>query len=103
MGKFNTEPFSIENTKLEVWFERDRAYVGLENLANDKTILEFWDEAVWELFEDGFLKSNAILGKIQKNDPKLHRSLYDYAVCLGYIKPRQGGVVKYIKKKKNSR
>lgn len=60
--------------RAETWFERDRAYVGLEN-ENGETILEFWDEEVREAIEDGFL------------DPKDFKgSIIEYAKHLGVIK-----------------
>lgn len=41
------------------WFERDWAHValyyGTAGDANDETIVEWWDEAVGEAIEDGFL------------------------------------------------
>jgi hypothetical protein len=38
-----------------VWFERDRAHVELRDIATDKTLIEWWDTAVSEAIEDGFL------------------------------------------------
>lgn len=46
---------------LETWFERDRQHVELLD-ANDKTILEWWDEEVSEAIEDGFLDPRNLLG-----------------------------------------
>lgn len=65
----------FEDTYLDTWFERDRAYVGLHNKKNDKVIIEWWDEDVAQAIEDGFL------------DPKdLHYSAYEYAKYLGLIR-----------------
>lgn len=49
------EKLDIEDTYLETWFERDRAHVDLRRKSNDETIVEWWDEAVAEAIEDGFL------------------------------------------------
>ena len=49
-------PPTYEETELLTWFERDRAHVELRDLRNDKTLVEWWDEAVEEAIEDGFLK-----------------------------------------------
>lgn len=43
----------IEDTELKSWFERDREHIELRNI--DSTILEFWDEDIYQLVEDGFL------------------------------------------------
>lgn len=46
--------WNLNNTKLETWFERDRAHVELTTLSGE-TIVEWWDEAVHQAIEDGFL------------------------------------------------
>ena len=45
----------IEDTELHTWFERDRASVELTDKESQETLLEFWDEEVYEAIEDGFL------------------------------------------------
>lgn len=69
---------AIDDTSLNTWFERDRSHLELRDARTDKTILEFWDDDVQQLVEDGFL------------DPRdWHGSIYDYAVHLGVIKGRR--------------
>jgi hypothetical protein len=46
---------TIDTTEIHVWFERDRAHVELRDIATDKTLIEWWDTAVSEAIEDGFL------------------------------------------------
>lgn len=50
---------TIEDTVLNTWFERDRAHVCLSRKDRDgdagTTIVEWWDEAVHDAIEDGFL------------------------------------------------
>jgi len=59
--------YTIDNTELYTWFERDRACVEIRDPLNDKTIIEWWDESVSEAIEDGFL------------DPKdYHQSAIDH-------------------------
>ena len=62
--------YTIENTDLNTWFERDRQNVEL--LVRDgKSLLDVWDEGVSELVESGFL------------DPRqLHRSACEYVNSL---------------------
>jgi len=76
----NSTAIPIEQTELETWFERDRAYVELRNAQTDATILEFWDEDVAELVEDGFL-----------NPRDWHGSLYEYAAYLGALPGTEAG------------
>ena len=58
----------IEETQVSTWFERDRAHVCLSNKKTGNTIVEWWDESVYEAIEDGFL-----------NNKDFHQSSYDYA------------------------
>ena len=64
----------IEQTQLNTWLERDRQHVELVDLRNEKTIVEWWDKAVTEAIEDGFLTSR-----------NLHGSAYDYAASIGLL------------------
>ena len=64
----------IDDTTIETWFERDCAHVCLAVKETDDTIIEWWDESVSEMVEDGFLDSC-----------DWHQSAYDYAVYLGII------------------
>src|SRR5262249_31358763 len=74
-GSHSVPELTLADTRLSTWEERDRAHVELINVKNDSTIVEWWDEAVAEAIQDGFL------------DPrKMHRSAYDYAVHVGLIK-----------------
>ncbi len=49
--------WTTQNTRINTWFERDRASVVLETL-DGTTIIEWWDEAVEEAVQDGFLDSS---------------------------------------------
>lgn len=71
------EPHSLNNTRIQTWFERDRAYVGLyrQHEHRDETLLvEWWDEAVNEAIEDGFLC----------REPRIHESAFDYYMKMCY-------------------
>jgi hypothetical protein len=47
--------WTIDNTTLGTWFERDRAHVSLTEKSTGASILDVWDEEVAALAEDGFL------------------------------------------------
>jgi hypothetical protein len=63
-----------DDTEIHTWFERDRAHVELRDKVTEKTIVEWWDEAVSQVVEDGFLTP--------KN---WHGSAFNYAVDRGFI------------------
>lgn len=67
-----SESVSINNTKIDTWFERDRSYVGLIDNETEDTIIEWWDEEVQQAVEDGFL-----------NPKDYHSSAVEYANHLG--------------------
>lgn len=64
----------ISKTRIETWFERDRARVALYGPDSDEPIVEWIDGAVQEAVDDGFL------------DPKdWHESAYQYADETGLL------------------
>src|SRR6266404_7398863 len=68
------KPVNIDCTELHTWFERDRAHVELRSKLDDKTIVEWWDDAVSEAVEDGFLDSR-----------DYHQTAYGYAKERGML------------------
>lgn len=71
MSKFDSQGFplpTIDETRIETWFERDRANVRLVHEGDpDNDLIDIWDEEVHQAVEDGFL------------DPKdWYRSAYDW-------------------------
>jgi hypothetical protein len=69
--------WTLNNTTLEYWAERDRVNISLES--GDATIAEWWDDDARQMFEDGFFDSKAfIMGKLVNKD-LLHKSVVDYA------------------------
>jgi len=73
-----TEPVplvDINDTEILTWFERDRAHVELRNSLTDETIIDWWDDAVNEAIEDGYL------------DPRdWHGTAYDYALRFNLVR-----------------
>jgi hypothetical protein len=70
--------WTVNNTELNTWFERDRASIILEDKASGKSIMEWWDEGVKEAQDDGFLGSD---------QRKWHEEAVDYANERG-LKPQ---------------
>jgi hypothetical protein len=75
-----TLPTGQSDTVLTTWFERDRAHVCLSRKDRDgepgETIHEWWDDAVSQAVDDGFL-----------NPRDWHGAAFAYASHLGMIKP----------------
>lgn len=71
---------ALGDTVMTTWFERDRAHVCLSRKDRGgeagETIIEWWDEAVAQAVDDGFLKAR-----------DWHGTAFQYAQHLGAIKP----------------
>lgn len=65
----------MSDLDVDSWFERDRAMVAIVNRETDETLVEWWDDAVQELVNDGFLDMK-----------DLKRSAIKYAIDIGAIK-----------------
>lgn len=91
MPKSASNSIAYKDTDLKTWFERDRSHVDLQDRRTGRTILEFWDEDVEQLLEDGFLDRRS-----------LHDSMYKYAVHLGVIKDPSSATSKTSKTSKKS-
>jgi hypothetical protein len=73
-----TAEIAIGSTVLDTWFERDRQHVCLSRRQADGsaggTIIEWWDGAVTEAVDDGFL-----------NPRNYHASAFEYARSHGLL------------------
>lgn len=74
----------LEDTEIHTWFERDRAHVELRHIQTQETIVEWWDEAVTQALEDGFLSAGR---GPRPSDEAFRRSAYEYAECAGMLDP----------------
>ena len=68
----------MKRARLNTWFERDRAHVEILDEETGETLIEWWDEAVGEAIEDGFLDPSDYLG-----------SGLRYAESIGVIEKRE--------------
>jgi hypothetical protein len=70
--------YTLDTTYITTWFERDRMHVALYS-QKDVLLVEWWDEAVGEAINDGFLKIKSVLEKVQDNGgPELHETALAY-------------------------
>ncbi len=75
----------IDDTRIDTWFERDRAHVALVDVRTDRPIVEWWDDEVSQAIEDGFLDGGAfILGRLTRPN-RLHESAYEFAANIGLL------------------
>jgi len=74
-GRRAPAEWTTANTEISTWFERDRASVVLNTL-DGISIVEWWDEAVGEAVQDGFL-----------NPRDWHGSAVEYANYVGAQPP----------------
>lgn len=81
---------------VEYWFERDRAFIGIQDVESGEYLAEWWDGDVAGLVEDGYFYWPGIGLRIPSEIAKLKKSVIDYA--------EQSGVPAYkgrIAKKKH--
>lgn len=69
------EEWTVQNTEPDVWFERDRAHVGLRT-KDGKDIFDLWDEDVADAIESGFLTKPR---HPRPSERDWHQHLVDYA------------------------
>jgi len=80
--------YTLDTTHIDIWFERDRKFIGLYSSRSDTMLVCWWDEAVGEAVEDGFLKVANILGQVVNNGgPELHETALAY--YKQYIYPKK--------------
>lgn len=53
---------------VSTWFERDRAFVGIQDVETTDYLAEWWDEEVGGMVEDGFFKPSNDLSVIKYAD-----------------------------------
>lgn len=68
----------MKRARLYTWFERDRAHVEIRDETTQKTIIEWWDDAVGDAIEDGFLDPSDYFG-----------SALRYAESVGIVNKRE--------------
>jgi hypothetical protein len=74
---------------VEHWFERDRRFVGIQEVDSGEYLAEWWDDEVGELIEGGFFYSPGIAFRMPAELAKFNKSVMDYAESQG-IKAYRG-------------
>lgn len=50
-----------DDVRVEVWEERDRLHIGIQNKDTGEYLISWWDEDARQMFEDGFFKRGPAL------------------------------------------
>lgn len=74
MKKKKAKP-TRDNVRVEVWEERDRLHIGIQDKETGDYYASWWDNDAREMFEQGFFKS----------EPELKESVLDYAEEMGIL------------------
>lgn len=64
-----------DNVRVEVWEERDRLHIGIQDKETGDYYASWWDDDAREMFEQGFFKSR----------PNLEESVLKYAEDVGIL------------------
>lgn len=71
----SSKKLSRDDVRVEVWEERDRLHIGIQNKETGDYLKSWWDDDAREMFEQGFFKSG----------PKLKESVLEYAEDMGIL------------------
>lgn len=72
------------DVEIHTWFERDRQHIEIRDKKTDKTLAEWWDDAVTEMFEDGFFKPGTIRHE-GMSGREFENSILEYAEDMGIL------------------
>ena len=71
----SSKKLSRDDVRVEIWEERDRLHIGIQNEETGDYLKSWWDDDAREMFEQGFFKS----------EPKLKESVLEYAEDVGIL------------------
>ena len=71
----SSKKLSRDDVRVEVWEERDRLHIGIQNKETGDYLKSWWDDDAREMFEQGFFKSG----------PRLKESVLEYAEDMGIL------------------
>ncbi len=71
----SSKKLSRDDVRVEIWEERDRLHIGIQNEETGDYLKSWWDDDAREMFEQGFFKSG----------PGLEESVLEYAEEIGIL------------------
>jgi hypothetical protein len=57
---------NVQRYSVSTWFERDRAHVMVTDNETNTCVVDWWDDAVREMIEDGFFEPKEWEGSVLK-------------------------------------
>jgi uncharacterized membrane protein (UPF0127 family) len=76
-----------DDVRVEVWQERDRLHVGIQEKATGEYLVDWWDDDARAMFDMGFFRAG-LPGWLSESDPTLVESVLAYAEDMGILAPR---------------
>ena len=71
----SSKKLTRDDVRVEVWEERDRLHIGIQNKETGDYLASWWDDDAREMFEQGFFKRR----------PSLEESVLSYAEEMGIL------------------
>ncbi len=85
-----------EDVSVNSWVERDRLGIWITDNRIDKTIIEWWDDAARQMFDDGFFKEATFTRSGELGGAPFINSVLDYAEENGFLAKESSEVkIKY--------
>lgn len=75
IGHSSKSKLSRDDVRVEVWEERDRLHIGIQNKETGDYLASWWDDEAREMFEQGFFE----------REPRLKESVLSYAEEMGIL------------------
>jgi len=75
LGHSSKSKLSRDDVRVEVWEERDRLHIGIQNKETGDYLASWWDNEAREMFEQGFFE----------REPRLKESVLSYAEEMGIL------------------
>ncbi len=82
IGHSSKTKLSRDDVRVEVWEERDRLHIGVQNKKTGDYLASWWDDEAREMFEQGFFKSGR----------ELKESVLSYAEEMGILERKSRGI-----------
>ncbi len=80
------KPPTADQVQIEVWEERDRLHIGIQDKNTGQYYASWWDDKARQMFTDGFFKGSIIHGELsQSADTELANSVLVYALEMGIL------------------
>ena len=79
IGHSSKSKLTRDDVRVEVWEERDRLHIGIQNKTTGDYLASWWDDEAREMFEQGFFE----------REPRLRESVLKYAEDMGILKVQE--------------